>query len=52
MTEGYTAVTRARRRVTVVASEAVLRHAITTQVTRASGLADALRHTQTPTAAP
>jgi len=39
----YTAITRARKRVTLVASEAVIRHAVRTRVQRASGLASALR---------
>jgi exodeoxyribonuclease V alpha subunit len=38
----YTAVTRARQRVTVLGSEAILRRAIATRVERASGLADRL----------
>ena len=38
----YTAVTRARRRVTIVGPEALLRQAITTRVERASGLAERL----------
>lgn len=38
----YTAVTRARRKVTIVGPEAVLRHAITARVERASGLAERL----------
>jgi exodeoxyribonuclease V alpha subunit len=38
----YTAITRARRKVTIVGSEALLRHAITTRVERASGLAERL----------
>ncbi len=38
----YTAVTRARKKVTVVASEAVIRHAVRTRVQRASGLGAAL----------
>lgn len=38
----YTAVTRARKRVTLVGSEAVIRHAVRTRVQRASGLAEAL----------
>ncbi len=38
----YTAITRARQRVILVASEHVLRHAIATCVTRVSGLAAAL----------
>lgn len=38
----YTAVTRARAKVTIVGSEAVLRHAVETRVERASGLADRL----------
>jgi exodeoxyribonuclease V alpha subunit len=38
----YTAVTRARRRVTIFGSESVLRHAIETRVERASGLAERL----------
>jgi len=38
----YTAITRARRRVTIFGSEAVLRHAVTTRVERASGLAERL----------
>src|SRR5262249_15572012 len=38
----YTAVTRARRQVTMAGSEARLRHAITTRVGRASGLAERL----------
>jgi exodeoxyribonuclease V alpha subunit len=38
----YTAVTRARRKVTIVGSEPVLRHAIATRVERASGLAERL----------
>lgn len=38
----YTAVTRARKKVTLVASEAVIRHAVRTRVQRASGLAAAL----------
>jgi exodeoxyribonuclease V alpha subunit len=39
----YTAVTRARHRVTLFASEAVVRHAVLTRVQRGSGLPDALR---------
>lgn len=39
----YTAVTRARDRVTLMCTEAVLRHATATRVQRASGLPDALR---------
>jgi len=38
----YTAVTRARRKVTIVGSEAVLRQAIAARVERASGLAERL----------
>lgn len=38
----YTAVTRARKKVTLVASEAVVRHAVRTRVQRASGLGAAL----------
>jgi exodeoxyribonuclease V alpha subunit len=38
----YTAVTRARTKVTLVGSESVLRHAISARVERASGLADRL----------
>jgi exodeoxyribonuclease V alpha subunit len=38
----YTAVTRARRHVTLFGSEPVLRHAISTRVERASGLAERL----------
>jgi len=38
----YTAVTRARRKVTIVGPEAVLRHAIAARVERASGLAERL----------
>ena len=38
----YTAITRARRKVTIVGPEALLRHAITTRVERASGLAERL----------
>jgi len=38
----YTAITRARKKVTLVASEAVIRHAVRTRVQRASGLAAAL----------
>ena len=38
----YTAVTRARKRVTLVANEAVLRHAVKARVERASGLRMAL----------
>jgi exodeoxyribonuclease V alpha subunit len=38
----YTAITRARKRVTILGSEAILRHAIATRVERASGLADRL----------
>jgi exodeoxyribonuclease V alpha subunit len=38
----YTAITRARARVTIFGSEAVLRHAVTTRVERASGLAERL----------
>jgi exodeoxyribonuclease V alpha subunit len=38
----YTAVTRARQKVTLMASEAVVRHAVRTRVQRASGLAAAL----------
>jgi exodeoxyribonuclease V alpha subunit len=34
----YTAVTRAKKRVHIVGSEAVIRHAITRPVQRASGL--------------
>jgi exodeoxyribonuclease V alpha subunit len=41
----YTAVTRARRKVTIFGPRAVLRHAIETRVARASGLADRLRGT-------
>jgi exodeoxyribonuclease V alpha subunit len=39
----YTAVTRARRRVTIYGSEAVLRSAIARKIERASGLRDRLR---------
>ena len=39
----YTAVTRARQRVTLFASEAVIRHSVLTRVQRGSGLPDALR---------
>ncbi|HRE90721.1 MAG TPA: exodeoxyribonuclease V subunit alpha, partial [Myxococcota bacterium] len=39
----YTAVTRARSRVTLFASEAVIRHSVLTRVQRGSGLPDALR---------
>ena len=39
----YTAVTRARRRITIVGNEAVLRHAVRRQVVRHSGLLDAMR---------
>jgi len=39
----YTAVTRARSRVTILASEAAIRAAIDRPVSRASGLADRLR---------
>lgn len=39
----YTAVTRARERVTLFASEAVIRHSVSTRVQRGSGLPDALR---------
>ena len=39
----YTAVTRARDRVTLFASENVIRHSVLTRVQRASGLPDALR---------
>lgn len=39
----YTAVTRARRKVSIFGSKAVLQHAIETPVQRASGLAAALR---------
>jgi exodeoxyribonuclease V alpha subunit len=42
----YTAVTRARQKVTILGSEAVLRHAVATRVERASGLADRLWGTQ------
>ena len=38
----YTAITRARTRVTIFGSAAVLRHAVTTRVERASGLAERL----------
>ncbi|HTQ04588.1 MAG TPA: exodeoxyribonuclease V subunit alpha [Polyangiaceae bacterium] len=38
----YTAVTRARKKVTILGSESVLRVAVTTRVERASGLADRL----------
>jgi exodeoxyribonuclease V alpha subunit len=38
----FTAITRAKRRVTIYASEAVLRHAIEHRTERASGLCDAL----------
>jgi exodeoxyribonuclease V alpha subunit len=38
----YTAVTRARERVTIVGTEAALRAAVARQVQRASGLADRL----------
>ncbi|HEV8551253.1 MAG TPA: exodeoxyribonuclease V subunit alpha [Polyangiaceae bacterium] len=38
----YTAVTRARRQVTIIGSEAVLAHAIAARVERASGLAERL----------
>lgn len=44
----YTAVTRARKRVTLVASEAVIRHAVRTRVQRASGLAAALSLSSRP----
>jgi len=39
----YTAVTRAKKKVTLMASEAVVRHAVNTRVQRASGLGAALR---------
>ena len=39
----YTAVTRARKKVTLMASEEVIRHAVRTRVQRASGLGAALR---------
>lgn len=39
----YTAVTRAKKRVTLIAGEAVIRHAVATRVQRASGLAAALQ---------
>jgi exodeoxyribonuclease V alpha subunit len=39
----YTAVTRARERVTILATEAMLRHALATPIQRASGLTEALR---------
>ncbi|MDQ2725927.1 MAG: ATP-dependent RecD-like DNA helicase, partial [Actinomycetota bacterium] len=45
----YTAVTRARHGVTVVGSEAAIRAAVDTRITRASGLAERLWG---PTAAP
>lgn len=38
----YTAVTRARRKVTLVGTEAVMRHAVGSRIIRASGLAAAL----------
>jgi exodeoxyribonuclease V alpha subunit len=38
----YTAITRARERVTLFGSEAILRHAIATRVERASGLSERL----------
>ncbi|TNF35230.1 MAG: exodeoxyribonuclease V subunit alpha, partial [Deltaproteobacteria bacterium] len=38
----YTAVTRARRAVTLVGSEEVIRHAVASRIVRASGLADVL----------
>jgi exodeoxyribonuclease V alpha subunit len=38
----YTGVSRAREQLTVVASEAALRAAVSTVITRASGLADRL----------
>ncbi len=44
----YTAVTRAKERVTLLATEQVLRHATTTRVQRASGLPDALRLAANP----
>jgi exodeoxyribonuclease V alpha subunit len=40
----YTAITRARRRVTIFGSKAVLAHAIATPVHRASGLTQLLRN--------
>lgn len=39
----YTAVTRAKKKVTLMATEAVIRHAVKTRVQRASGLGAALR---------
>ncbi len=42
----YTAVTRARKKVTILGSESVLRHAVATRVERASGLADRLWGTE------
>jgi hypothetical protein len=44
----YTAVTRARRRVTVVGSEACVREAVTRPVARASGLGGRLWHPERP----
>ena len=38
----YTAITRAKRRLVVVASEAALRHAVATPARRITGLRDAL----------